>query len=552
MKILIIGGVAGGATVAARLRRLSEKSEIIMFERGAEICYANCGLPYYIGGEIKTEGELCLQTPTGFSDRFNVEVRNLSEVTSIDDTTKTVTVHNLAKDSVYTEKYDKLIISVGAKPFVPSNIDRNLEGIFTLRNVPDTINIKRFIETRGVKDAVVVGGGFIGLEVAENITSLGVKVTLIEGTNQLLPPFDYDMASEIHNEVRSSGVNLLLNERVNAVEASGNGLVVKLTKKKIKTSLVIMAIGVTPDTKFLENSNIELTDRGLIKVDERLSTSVTDIFAVGDAIQVTNSVSGEKAFIPLAGPANRQARTLADIVMGSDDVYLGTQGSSVLKVFNLTAASTGLNEKTCRALKLNYGKSFTVSSSHAGYYPGASKITIKTIFDKESGVILGAQLIGSDGVDKRCDVFAVAVKNHMTAKDLTNIELCYAPPYGSAKDPVNIAGYVICNLLEDKCRNFYVEDIERLKKKDATFIDVRDVCEIEEFGSIPGFINIPLPILRNSLSKIDKTKPVYLTCQIGQRGYYAYRILADNGFDAYNLSGGYKTYLTIKEDMDAR
>lgn len=552
MKILIIGGVAGGATTAARLRRISEDSEIIMFERGAQISYANCGLPYYLGGEIKTEEDLSLQTPEGFGTKFKVAVRNLSEVTSIDDENHKVTVHDLAKDEFYTESYDKLVLSVGAKPFVPRGINVDLPGVFTLRNVPDTVNIKKYVDSRSIKDAVVIGGGFIGIEVAENLTVAGLKVTLIEGTNQLLAPFDYDMSCSVHNTVRNNGVNLLLNERVNKVDAKDDKLVVSLANKEIETSLVIVAIGVSPDTKFLTETGINLTERGLITVNDKLETSAKDVYAVGDAIQIVNSVSKEKGFIPLAGPANRQARLVADIIMGSNDVYEGTQGSSVLKVFNMTAASTGLNEKACIALKLNYGKSFTVSADHASYYPGATKMDIKVLYEKETGVILGAQVIGEAGVDKRCDVLALAIKQKMTAKELTNVELCYAPPFGSAKDPVNIAGYVITNLMDGTLKNYYVEDIDRLKKLDATFVDVREPEELDELGTIPGYINIPLSSIRDELAKIDINKPVYVTCQVGQRGYYAYRILANLGYNVYNLAGGYKLYSQIHEDMDAR
>ena len=534
-KILIVGGVAGGASAAARLRRLDEKAEIILFERGEHISFANCGLPYFIGEEITDKGQLTLQTPDSFHRRFNIDVRVFSEVISIDKKGKTVTVKNQRTHETYTESYDKLILSPGAEAIRP-----NIEGIhshkvFTLRNIPDTFKIKDYIEKNQPKSAAIVGGGFIGVEMAENLHAIGLKVTIIEMQEQILPPLDYDMICDLHNYLQHKGITLVLKNGVQSIVDKDDSLIVKLTEGEVNADLLIMAIGVRPENRLARDSDLELDERGHIRVDDYMKTSTPDIYAVGDAIGP----------IPLAGPANKQGRIVADIICGLDNPYIGTQGSAILKVFDMTIASTGINEKTAKKLGLDYDKSFTYSPSHATYYPGATYMSIKTLFEKKTGRILGAQIVGFGGVDKRCDVFATAIYGKMTAFDLAKLELCYAPPYSSAKDPVNMAGFVIENLLTNKVHHFHWHDVESLPHDGSvTLLDTRSQGEYAG-GTIDGFINIPLDELRSRLEELDKEKPIYLTCQIGLRGYMAARILMQNGFEVYNLSGGYRLYRSI-------
>ena len=533
-KVLIIGGVAGGATAAARLRRLDENIEIIMFEKGDYISFANCGLPYYIGGVIKEKSALTLQTPRSFNERFNVDVRIQSEVVSIDPKAKKVIVRDHASNKSYEETYDKLILSMGAAPIKPAinGIDSN--KVFTLRNIPDTYRIKDFIDFKKPKSAVVVGGGFIGVEMAENLHSAGLAVTIIEMSNQVIAQIDYDMASDVHRHLEDKGVTLILGNGVRSISDNGKALDITLDSGSVQADMLIMAVGVRPETKIAHDAGISLNERGFIIVSEHLQTSEPDIYAVGDAIETTDIVTGAKVSVPLAGPANKQGRIAADNIIGIDSVYTGTQGSSILKVFDLTVASTGVNEKTAQRLGLDYDKSFTFSVNHASYYPGASNMAIKTIFEKKSGRILGAQIVGSEGVDKRCDVLATAIRAGMTALDLTRLDLCYAPPYGSAKDPVNMVGYVIENLLSGIVKSFHWHDVEKLPRDGSvTLIDTRTRTEYEH-GHIDGFINMPIDSIRSRISELDKTKPVYVTCRVGLRGYIAARILSQNGFDVYN------------------
>lgn len=544
-KVLIVGGVAGGASAAARLRRLDENAEIIMFERGEYISFANCGLPYYIGGEIKEKSALTLQTPESFNARFNVDVRVKSEVLAIHPQTKTVTVQNHLTGESYEESFDKLILSMGAEPIKPNIEGINSDKVFTLRNIPDTYQIKEYIENKKPQSAAVVGGGFIGIEMAENLHSAGLQVTLIEMADQVIAPIDYDMASDVHRHIESKGVKLSLGNAVRSIQDNGTSLSIALNSGEINADMLIMAIGVRPESKIAKEAGISVNERGSIIVDEYMQTSEEDIYAVGDAVEITDFVTGNKGFVPLAGPANKQGRIAADNVCGLNSKYQGTQGSSVLKVFDLTVASTGVNEKTAKRLGLNYDKSFTYSANHASYYPGAVNMSIKTIFEKDTGRILGAQVVGYDGSDKRCDVFATAIRAGMTAYDLTKLELCYAPPFGSAKDPVNMAGFVIENILTNKVKNFHWHDVKTLPRDGSvTLLDTRTSLEYEN-GHIDGFINIPLDTLRAHLSELDVSKPVYVTCQVGLRGYVAARILMQNGFDAYNLSGGYRLYHSI-------
>lgn len=544
-KILIVGGVAGGASAAARLRRLDESANIIMFEKDEYISFANCGLPYYIGGEITDKEALTLQTPESFNARFNVDVRNFNEVKTIDSKNKTITVYNHQTQSEYQESYDKLLLSMGAKPIKPNipGIDSN--KVFTLRNIPDTYKIKEYVDINKPKHATVVGGGFIGIEMAENLHLAGVNVTIVEMSNQVIAPIDYDMACEVHQHLISKGINLALNTTLQSINDDGKNLSVTLNDQIVPTDMVIMAIGVTPETMIVKGSGIATNKRGAIIVNDKMETSVTDIYAVGDAIEIKNYTTNNVGYIPLAGPANKQGRIAADNICGLNRHYQGTQGSSILKVFDLTVASSGINEKTAKELKLDYDKVYIYSANHAGYYPGAVNMSIKVLFDKKDGKILGAQIVGYDGVDKRMDVLATAIRAKMTGYDLTELELCYAPPYGSAKDPVNMAGFVIENILTNKVKQYNWDDVATLPRDGSvTLLDTRSELEYAN-GHIDGYINIPLDSLRSRLHELDINKPVYVTCQIGLRGYVASRILSQNGFETYNLNGGYRLYNTI-------
>ena len=544
-KVLIVGGVAGGASAAARLRRLNEEVEIILFEKGEYISFANCGLPYYIGGEIKNRADLTLQTPAGFKRRFNIDVRTFNEVTAINKEEKYVTVINHKTNETYNESYDILLLSPGAEPIRPNLEGINLDRVFTLRNIPDTYRIKDYIDNASPKNAVVIGGGYIGVEMAENLRNAGLDITIIEMQNQVIAPLDYDMACIIHNELERNGVTLKLETALEKIEENDSSLKVITNKGTIDTDMVILAIGVKPETKIAADAGIKLNSRGAFIVDENMKTSDEFIYAAGDAVEVTDFITSEKSVIPLAGPANKQGRIAADNIAGINSTYRGTQGSAILKVFNLTAASTGITEKKAKQLGLNYEKSFTVSGSHAGYYPGAAEMFIKTIFDKDTGKILGAQIVGEDGVDKRCDVIAAAINFKATVYDLTKLELCYAPPYSSAKDPVNMAGYVAENILKGIVKIFHYHDVSSLPKDGSVnLIDTRTRGEYR-LGHIDGFINIPVDSLRERMNEIDKSKPVYIVCHVGLRGYLACRILEGYGYTCYNLSGGYALYREI-------
>ncbi len=548
MKVLIVGGVAGGASAAARLRRLDEKAEIIMFERGEFISFANCGLPYYIGGKIARRSALTLQTPEKFRARFNVDVRNFTEVMSINKEEKTVTAKNLETGEEYIETYDKLILSMGAEPIKPDIKGIGSSRVFTLRNIPDTERIKKYIDEKAPESAVVVGGGYIGIEMAENLKLAGLDVTVVELADHLIAPLDMEMAADVHIYIRNMGVKLILSNGVKEIEETEDKLVVKLNDGEVETDMVIMAVGVRPETDLAKAAGIKINDRGSIIVNEYMETSEKDIYAVGDAVEVTHFVTGAKASIPLAGPANKQGRIAADNICGIRSKYKGTQGSSVLKIFDMTVAMTGINERTAKALGLNYDKIYNYSSSHAGYYPGATYMSIKTIFEKDTGRILGAQIVGFDGVDKRCDVLATAIRAGMTGFDLAELELCYAPSFSSAKDPVNMVGFVIENTIKGLVKNYHWHDVESLPRDGSIILlDVRTPAEVAG-GKIDGFINIPLENLRGNIDKLDKSKPVYVLCRSGLRSYIACRILMGHGFDAYNLSGGYRLYESIIND----
>lgn len=545
MKVVIVGGVAGGASAAARLRRLDESAEIIMFERGEYISFANCGLPYYIGGEITKKSALTLQTPQSFNARFNVDVRVNSEVTSIDPKAKTVTVRSKDRGE-YTESYDKLILSPGAAPIRPPMEGADNARVFTLRNIPDTIKIREYVEEEFPASAVVVGGGYIGVEMAENLKNAGVAVTIVELADHVIAPLDYDMACDVHRYLKEKGVGLILKNGLQAIKEEGGKLKLTLSDGEIETDMVIMAVGVRPDTALAKDAGLELNKRGAIVVNEHMLTSDPDIYAVGDAVEVTDFVTGEKAYIPLAGPANKQGRIAADNICGIPTTYKNTLGSAVLKIFDMTVATTGVNERTAKAAGLDYDKVYTYSNSHASYYPGSTGMSIKTLYEKGTGKILGAQIVGFDGVDKRCDVLATAIRAGMTAKDLTELELCYAPPFGSAKDPVNFVGYVIENTLAGRVKNFFWDDVAKLPRDGSvTLLDVRTDLERENGQYIEGFIHIPVDELRARAGELDKSKPVYIHCRTGLRSYVACCMLAGMGFDCYNLSGGWRLYESI-------
>jgi len=547
-KIVIIGGVAGGATAAARLRRLDEHAEIIMFERGEYISFANCGLPYHIGGTINDREDLLLQTPESFHRRYNVDVRTRNEVLSIDRENKTVTVKNIAADEIYTEKYDKLILSPGGAPVKPpiEGIDSN--RVFTLRNIADTDRIMDHIQQNHPKSAAVIGGGFIGVEMAENLKNAGLDVSIVEMSDQVIAPLDIDMACDVHQYLRQKGVSLYLNNGVQKITDQNGSLIVEMQNGLLTADMVILAIGVKAESKLAKDAGLIIGERGGIAVDSHMRTSDPDIYAVGDAVEVIDYITGQPAMIPLAGPANKQARIAADNICGGSSEYTGTQGSAVIKVFDMTVASTGINEKTARRGNFEYDKIFLWLPGHAGYYPGAKPMSMKVIFELKTGKILGAQIVGFDGVDKRCDVLAVAIRAGMTACDLTRLELCYAPPYSSAKDPVNMAGYATENILTGKMKNFHWHDVDALPRDGSVILlDVRNPQEVAR-GRIDGFINIPLDSLRTRIIELDNSKPVYVHCHSGMRSYIAARILIQNGFDVYNLSGGYRLYNAVKNN----
>lgn len=549
MKVVIIGGVAGGATAAARIRRLDERAEITVFERSGFISYANCGLPYYIGDVIEYENDLTLQTPESFRKRFRVRMYVHHEVTEIDTKNKTVSVKNLESGATFTERYDKLLLSPGAKPVKPPLEGVDGEKVFTLRTVEDTLKIKKYLDERRPSSAVVVGGGFIGIETAENLHKLGVNVTLVEAAEQLMAPFDGDMASFIHAEVRKNGINLMLGKMVEGFVDTNCGIDVQLKGGDVlHTGMAVLAIGVAPETALAKAAGLKLGIKGSIAVNDRMETSVPDIYAVGDAVQIQNFVTGTDALISLAGPANKQGRIAADNICGKDSRYTGGQGSSVIKIFDMTAAATGINEKTAKSFGMQTSKVIFSPMSHAGYYPGGKMMTMKMLFERHTFRILGAQIVGFDGVDKRIDVLATAIRAGMKAYELTELDLAYAPPYSSAKDPVNIAGYIAENLKNGVVKQWYYEDADALPRDGSvTLLDTRTSMEYS-MGHAEGFINIPVDELRERIGELDKSKPVYIMCQSGLRSYIASRILTGYGFDAYNFAGGFRFYDAVCND----
>ena len=552
MKVVIIGGVAGGASAAARLRRLDEAAEIIIFERSGFISYANCGLPYYIGGTIEDESDLTLQTPQSFWRRFRIDARVRHEVTAIDREKKTVSVLNLETGERLTESYDKLILSPGAVPVRPKLPGIESERIQTLRTVEDTLRIRAMAVGQKLKSAVVVGGGFIGVEMAENLRGLGMAVSLIEMQPQVLGQFDGDMASFLHAHMKKHGVELLLGRAVAGFADTESGVRVSLGDgAELETDLVILAIGVAPDSRLARDAGLSLGARGSIAVNDRMQTSDPDICAVGDAVEIAHRVTGQRTTVPLAGPANKQGRIAADNICGGDSRYPGSQGSSVIKVFDMTIATTGVNEKTAKQAGIDCDKVYLSPMSHAGYYPGGKVMTLKVVFEKGTYRLLGAQIVGYEGVDKRIDVLATAIHAGLSALQLKDLDLAYAPPYSSAKDPVNMAGFMIENLSHGLVEQFFPEDVDALPRDGSvTLLDVRTPGEYAD-GHAEGFVNLPVDDLRERLREVPVGKPVYVICQSGLRSYIACRILAQQGFKCYNLSGGWRLYEAVVRDRTA-
>ena len=548
MKIVIVGGVAGGATAAARIRRLDEQAEIVVFERSGFVSYANCGLPYYIGEVIDDPEDLTLQTPESFFSRFRVHMKVHHEVTAIHPDQKSVSVKDLETGAVFEESYDKLLLSPGAKPVIPDLPGIDSSKLFTLRTVEDTFQIKEFVDHNKPKSAVIVGGGFIGLEMAENLRHLGMEVTIVQRPKQLMNPFDSDMASFIHSEVRKHGVKLMLGHTVEGFAEQDGGVNVLLKDcAPLHADMVVLAIGVTPESTLAKEAGLALGIKGSILVNDRMETSAPDIYAVGDAVQVKHFVTKQDTLIALAGPANKQGRIAADNICGGDSHYLGSQGSSVIKVFDMTAASTGINETNAKKAGISVDTVILSPMSHAGYYPGGKVMTMKVVFEKETYRLLGAQIVGYDGVDKRIDVLATAIHAGMNATELKNLDLAYAPPYSSAKDPVNMAGFMIDNISKG-LKQWHLEDAPALPRDGSvTLLDTRTVGEFQR-GHIEGFQNIPVDELRERIHEITPGKPVYVICQSGLRSYIATRILEGYGFEAYNFAGGFRFYDAVTNE----
>ncbi|HUW90379.1 MAG TPA: FAD-dependent oxidoreductase [Candidatus Nanopelagicaceae bacterium] len=544
-KVIIVGGVAGGASAAARLRRLREDLEITVLERGPYVSFANCGLPYYIGHVIKDQSQLELMTPEKFWDRFKIDVKTKNEAISINRTKKTVLVKNLENDNFFELEYDYLVLSPGASPIMPQFEGLSDVPAFSLRTIPDSVKIKQFTENSDVKHATIIGGGFIGLEMAENLKQKGIKVKIIEMLDQVMAPLDKEIAQFIHQELLLNGVCLQLEDPVDSFKRDNNNCfhVIPKSGKDIKTDMIIMAIGVKPENMLAKDAGLEIGPRGHIVVDEQMKTSDASIFAVGDAVQVKNLISKQPIGIPLAGPANKQGRIVADVIAGRSSKYNGILGASVVKVFDLTVSSVGLSEKQLKQLDFNYEKIYIHPNNHAGYYPGAIPITLKLLFEVPSGKILGAQAVGGPGTEKRIDVISTVIKFNGTVFDLEDLELTYAPPYGSAKDPVNMAGFVASNVLRGDMPIWHWHEIEKIRANNSFFLDVRTSDEYQ-VGTIKGAINISDLELRKRLDEVPKDKNIYILCEVGFRGYLSTRLLIQKGYSVKNLSGGYKLYKT--------
>ncbi|WP_026887429.1 CoA-disulfide reductase [Clostridium beijerinckii] len=544
-KFVIVGGVAGGASTAARLRRLDENSEIIMIEKGQYISFANCGLPYYIGEAIDERGKLIVQTVEEMSSKFNLDIRNLNEVISIDKESKKVRVRDLRTKEEYDETYDILVLSPGAAPIKPQiHGISECNNLFTLRNIPDTDKIKYYVDNKKPKHATVIGGGFIGLEMVENLHARGINITLVEASDQVMAPLDIEMASILHEHLIDKNVELILSDGVSEFKDNGNKIILS-SGKEIITDMIILSIGVRPETTIARQANLKLNERGAIIVDKFMKTSDSSIYALGDAVEVIDFVNKKPTMIPLAWPANRQGRIVADNICGKNVEYKGTLGSAVAKIFDYTVATTGNNEKLLKRLAIEYETTHIHPGSHAGYYPGSFPISLKMLFDPKSGKIFGAQGVGIDGVEKRIDVLATAIKGNLTVFDLQDIEPCYAPPYNSAKDPVNMLGYYASNIIEGITKTIQWNEIDSLDKQKSSIIDIREEFELVT-GTLKNSIYIPLEKLRDRLNEIPRNKDIYVTCQVGLRGYIACRILEQNGIKCTNIDGGMKTYLYVK------
>jgi NADPH-dependent 2,4-dienoyl-CoA reductase/sulfur reductase-like enzyme/rhodanese-related sulfurtransferase len=543
IKLVIVGGVAGGATAAARARRVSEDAEIVVFERGEYISFANCGLPYYIGNVIKKRDHLLLATPEEFKQRYNIDVRIFSEVVGINSKEQAVEIKNTITGETYRENYDKLILSPGAEPIKPPLEGIELENIFHLRNVPDSDRIKKIVDERNPQCAVVVGGGFIGLEMAENLTERGVKTTIVEMLDQVMPSLDYEMATLIHDHLEAKNVELELENGVKSFSKASDRILVSTQKgHEIECDLVLLSVGIRPENSLAKQAELKIGSTGGIVVDDTMRTSDPNIYAVGDAVEVRDIVTGFPTLTALAGPANKQARIAADNALGRKSIFAGTLGTSVVKVFDMVLASTGANEKFLKKHDIPYLVSYTHSGSHAGYYPGATNTSVKILFSPGTGKVLGAQIVGKKGVDKRIDVLATAIRAKMTVYDLEALELAYAPPYSSAKDPINICGFVAANILKGDMDIAHWSELDSLQKKGAILIDLRTQFELKHVGKIENAIHIPIDELRNRLTELDKEKTYIPFCAVGFRGYLGHRILVQNGFKSKNLSGGFVTY----------
>ncbi len=540
LKLVIVGAVAGGATAAARARRLDERAEIVLFERGDYISFANCGLPYYVGETIRDRDQLLVTTPQALTKRYRIEVRTATEVLAIDRAGKRLQVKNLKDGSSYQEHYDKLILSPGAEPLRPAVARTDLEGIFSLRNIPDTDRIKAFVDREQPRSAVVVGGGYIGLEMVENLVKRGIQVAVIEMAGQVMAPLDPEMAALAHSHLVENGVQLKLNTGVSGFSRTGGQIIVQTSDgNELACDMVLLAVGVRPESALAVTAGLDVGERGGILTDAAMRTSDPSIFAVGDAVEVKDFVSGHPVMIPLAGPANKQGRIAADNALGRASCYRGTQGTSIVKLFNLSVATTGLNEKTVQHAEIPYLTSYTDGQSHSSYYPGSELMMLKLLYSPADGTLLGAQIVGGKGVDKRIDVLATAIRGRMTVFDLEELELAYAPPFSSAKDPVNVAGFHAVNILKGDVRCVHWHELHDFTPETTVLVDVREADELEKDGEIPGAFNIPIDELRERITSLDRRRTYILICLAGLRSYVACRIFAANGLDCYSLSGGY-------------
>ena len=550
-RLLVVGGVAGGATAAARARRLDENAEIILFERGEYVSFANCGLPYYVGEVIKRREDLLVTTASDLKKRYNIDVRIFTEVTSIDPADKKVLAKNLRTGETYSETYDKLILAPGAEPVRPPLDGIHLDTVFNVRDIPDCDSIKALVDQEKPHRAVVVGGGYIGLEMVDNLVQRGVQTTVVEMLDQVLPPLDYEMANMVHEHLRQQGVELELDNSVTSFSKRDNRTVVSTRKgNEIECDMVILSVGVKPESKLAKDARLELGPTGGIKVDATMRTSDPDIYAVGDAVEVRDFVTGRSTLMALAGPANKQGRIAADNALGRKSLFRGTLGTAIVKIFDMTVAATGAAEKTLKKFDIPYLVSHTHSGSHASYYPGATMMAVKLLFSPHNGRILGAQIVGMDGVDKRIDVLATAIRGNMTVHDLEELELAYAPPYSSAKDPVNMAGFVAANILKGDMAGMDCSELDEIDRNQNILLDLRTGKELQALGSIEGAIHVPVDDLRNRLSGLEQDKNYILFCAVGLRSYIGHRILTQNGFESKNLKGGYRTYLSAKKRRD--